>query len=131
MTFNMASLTAWFYTTEQEVLKVVTAIKQDAEVAQSEINSALHWIASNAPTISAQIIQVVNLVEAFGVVGNPTVAAAVEAANLAVAGLNAFAAASTGGKSNTQSVIDGYSAVKKAQASIASATAHAVAAPSA
>jgi len=117
--------------TETDVLAVITAIKADAAVAESDINSAMHWIASNTPAIVADIQQVLQIATTIGIASNPEVAAAITAANVAVTALNAFAAASNSGASATQAVVQGYVAVKQAQSASASASAAVVGAPTA
>jgi hypothetical protein len=109
--------------TETDVLTVITQIKADVVVAESDINSALHWVASNVPAITADIQQVLAIAEEIGIASNPDVAVAITAANVAVTALNAFASASNSGQSNTQAVIAGYVAVKQAQAASSSASA--------
>ena len=59
----MDSVKSFFVTTEAEVLKVVTAIKTDAAVAEADISTALTWISNNAPTIAADIQQVVGIAD--------------------------------------------------------------------
>ncbi len=115
--------------TEADVLKVITSIKSDVDIAEHEVTSALHWIASNTPAIAADIQQVVSIAETIGIAANPEVGVAITAANVAVQALNAFAAASNKGQSNTQAVLAGYVAVKQAQAASAAASAAVVNAP--
>jgi hypothetical protein len=131
MTTFTTSLWNFIDETESDVLVIITNIKADVAVAQSDINAALHWIASNAPAIAADIQEVVGIAETVGVGANPEVAAAIIAANTAVTALNAFAASSNSGQNNTQAVLAGYVAVKQAQAASSSAAAAAVAAPKA
>lgn len=131
MTAFTTSLWNFIDETESDVLVIITNIKADVAVAQSDINAALHWIASNAPAIAADIQEVVGIAETVGVGANPEVAAAIIAANTAVTALNAFAASSNSGQNNTQAVLAGYVAVKQAQAASSSAAAAAVAAPKA
>lgn len=128
MTF-MTSLQNFISETEADVVAVITAIKADAAVVQSDLVAAEHWIASNTPAIAAEIQQVLSLVEAVGVGSNPEVAAAVVAANLAVTALNSFANASNTGASPAQAVVAGYVAVKQAQSAVSSAMAATAAAP--
>lgn len=123
------TLKSFIVTTESDVVSVIAKIKTEAEVFESEVNNALHWIASNAPTIVADIQSVIGVAETVGVAANPEVAAAITAANIAVTALNAFAAASNSGTTNTQAVLAGYVAVKQAQSAAASAAAAAVSAP--
>ena len=116
----------WFRTTEADVVKIVIAINKDVAVAEKDINTASKWIASNAPKIANEIQVVLGLVTSLGVTANPEVAAAVVAANVAVAALNNYATLTNNGANNTtatQAVVDGYIAVKQAQASVASAAA--------
>lgn len=124
-----ASIKSFLVTTEADVVAIIAKIKTAEEVVVSDINTALHWIASNAPSIVSDIQSVIGVAETVGVAANPQVAAAITAANLAVAALNSFAAASNAGQTNTQSVLQGYVAVKQAQAAAASAAAAAVATP--
>lgn len=115
--------------TETDVLGVITAIKADVVVAESDINSAMHWIASNTPAIVADIQEVLGIATEIGIASNPEVAAAITAANVAVTALNAFAAASNSGATATQAVVSGYVAVKQAQSASAAASAAVVGAP--
>lgn len=128
MTF-LTSLQNFISETEADVVAIVGNIKAGIAVVESDLVSAEHWIASNAPAIAADIQQVLGLVEAVGVGANPEVAAAVVAANLAVNALNAFANASNSGASPAQAVVAGYVAVKQAQSSVSSAMAATAAAP--
>lgn len=123
------SWASFFQTTEAEIVDIITKIKTEAEILEEEVNTALKWIASNAPTIATDLQRAAGLAEAVGVASNPQIAAAITAANLAVQGLNAFAAASNSGATNPAAVIAGYSAVKEAQAAAASAMAAAAKAP--
>jgi len=125
------SLQNFITETETDVVKVVAAIKADAAVVASDLTTAEHWIASNAPAIAADIEEVLSLVQVVGVGSNPEVAAAVVAANLAVGALNAFAKASNTGATPTQAVVAGYVAVKQAQSAVSSAMAATAAAPTA
>src|ERR1700740_3245779 len=115
----LASLKSFIVTTEADVVSVITKIKTEEAVVASEINNAMHWIASNTPTIVADLQSVVGIAETVGIAANPQVAAAITAANVAVNALNAFAAASNSGSSNTKAVLAGYVAVKQAQAAAA------------
>ena len=112
---------------EKDVLKLVAAIKNEEQVAVSDINSALKWIAGNAGTITTDIQEVLGLVQIVGI-ANPSVVTAVSAANAAVGALNQFAAAYNSGTGTVQSVISGYSAFKQAQAAAATAASVAVSA---
>lgn len=123
------SLQSFLTTTETDVLNVITKIKADEVVVAADINAALHWVAANTPAIAADIQTAATIAETVGVAANPEVAAAITAANIAVQGLNAFAAASNSGQTNTQAVLSGYVAVKQAQAAVASAKAATVASP--
>lgn len=123
------TLKSWIVTSEADVVAIIAKIKTEEAVVESEINNALHWIASNTPTIVADLQSVVGIAETVGIAANPQVAAAITAANVAVNALNAFAAASNSGSSNTQAVLAGYVAVKQAQAAAASAAAAAVQTP--
>jgi hypothetical protein len=123
MTFSLATLQNWITETETDVLNVVAQIRAGEAVIASDISAALHWIASNAPTIASDIEEVVGIVTTVGLATNPQVSLAITAANTAVTALNAFAAASNSGASNTQAVLAGYVAVQQATAAVASAKA--------
>lgn len=123
------SLQNFIAETEADVVKVISAIKAGAEVVETDLTAAEHWIASNTPAIAAGLAQVLALVEEVGVGSNPEVAAAIAAANITVKALNAFAAASNTGASPAQAVVAGYVAVKQANAAVSSAMAATATAP--
>jgi len=134
----MTSILSWLENaltvTENDVVAIVVKVKQGVELAAHEVSAALGWIADNTPAIAADIQQVSSIIQLAGVVDPAAAAgvtAAVAAANTAVAGLNAFASAYNNGSGNAASVVAGYTAIKQAQAAVASATAIAVSAPSA
>lgn len=119
----------WFVTTEQEVATIVGQIKADIDVAIQDVDKALQWVVSQVPTIAASLTTAASLIEQVGLASHPEVAAAIAAANIAVEGLNAFAAAANAGKTMPQAVVSGYVAVKSAQAAVAGATAVAAKTP--
>jgi len=113
------SVMSFFRTTEDDIIKVLGKIKDEAVVLPGEINSALKWLAGNTPAIASDIQAVLSIVEVLGVATNPAVATAVADANLAVTALNAYAAASKAGKPNVQAVVQGYVALQQANAAVA------------
>lgn len=117
------SLKNFITETEADVQKVVAALVADAEVIESDLNSAFHWVISNAPTIAADITEVASFATQAGITANPAFAAAVAAANLAVQGLNAAVTANKAGQNTAQSVLAGYVAIQQARSSVASANA--------
>jgi hypothetical protein len=121
------TIKGYFVTTEQDVIKLVTAVSQDLPVLEKDINNAFSWIANETPTIAANLQTATTLVTAVGAASNPQVAAAITAANLAVQGLNAFAAQYNAGAPSATAVIDGYIALKQASAAASSAAAAAAA----
>lgn len=125
----LTSLQNFITETEADVEAVVAAIKQDEAVVEADLVAAQHWIASNAPTIAADIAEVLNLAEDFGAGANPAFSAAVALANTSVAALNAFANASNAGATPAQSVVAGYVAVQQANSAVSAAKAAAAAAP--
>ena len=129
MTINLNTLENWISETENDVLAVIADIKQGIAVAEADINSALTWIANNAPAISSDIQEVLSIVTTIGIGTDPEVAAAVTAANAAVTALNAFAAAKNSGANNATAVLTGYTAVQQAQAAVASAKAAVASSP--
>lgn len=118
-----------FTETETDIIALVAAVKKGEAVVAGDIDRAIKWVASETPTIVADLQSAVALVTAVGVASNPDVAAAITAANLAVTALNAFAAASSSGTTDAQAIVSGYVAVKQAQASAASAAAAAASVP--
>lgn len=117
----------WIVETESQVQQVIVQIQTEIPVAEAAINSALKWVANQAPTVASDVQIVTGLIAQMGMTSNPNIAQAVTEANVAVQALNAFAAAENTGTSNAQAVVNGYVAFKQAQASVASATAAAVA----
>lgn len=111
-----------FRTTETDVVDLIAQIKKDVEIAASDVNNALKWIAGNVPAIAADVQTASSLIEQVGIT-NPTVIAAIKAANESVQALNAFASAENAGQSNPQAVVAGYVALKSAVAASASAAA--------
>lgn len=133
----MASLNpfTWFQTEapiiEADVLNFIQRVEAGVQTVVADAEKSLTWIATQAPAIASDL----QLVEGFVVanpvlVANPTVLAAVTAANLAVQGLNAFAAsynkANASAADQVKAVVAGYQAVKQAQAASASAASVAV-----
>ena len=114
------SLLSFLETTESDVVKTVVSIGHGVEVAMNDLDSAISWIVSNAPTIATDIQAVTSIVLAVGVT-NPGIEAAATAANAAVSALNTFAAAQAYGQSSSAAVVAGYSAYKQAQGAAAQA----------
>lgn len=129
----MVNLITWFEneftTTEADVVAVIVQIKTGLQWAESEVNSGLKWVAANVPNIVTQMQGIVGIVQQLGVAQIPQVAAAITATQLAEKALQAFAAAENSGSGNAQALVNGYVAVKQAQAAAASAAAAAAAAP--
>lgn len=124
----MSWFTSFFTTVEADIIKIVTAIKTEEQILAKDVNLALKWIAANTPAITADIQQVLSIIQVVGIT-SPQVEAAVVAANTAVTALNAYATAYKNGTGTPAAVIAGYSAYKNAQASAAQAASAAVLAP--
>lgn len=122
-----SNVTRFFQTTEQDVINVIALIAKEAPVIEADIQKALKWIANETPTIASDLQTTTALVTAVGATSNPQIAAAITAANIAVAGLNAFADNYNKGSASTVAVIDGYIALKQASAAASSAAAAAAA----
>lgn len=133
------NLFSWFSNTatlvEQDVLNFIQKAEQGFQIAVTDCENVLQWVAQQTPAIAADLQMVTSFVGAVpAVAGNPEVLAAVTAANLAVQGLNAFAQsynqATAGGgitvTQATQAIVSGYQAVKSAQAATASVASTAV-----
>lgn len=119
----MSILSRFFAATEADVVALIGAIKKDAVIVAHDIDRALTWIAKQTPTIVSDLQTATKLVAEVGAVSNPQIAAAVTAANIAVAALNAFASAKTSGQSDVSAVVQGYVAVKQANAAVNAAAA--------
>lgn len=124
-----SNVSHFFVEAETDVVKVVAQVKADIEVAIQDIDGALKWLVKQTPAIAVGLQTAASLIEQVGVASNPEVAAAIAAANIAVQGLNAFAAAANNGKTMPQAVVDGYAAYKSAQAAVAGAAAVAAKSP--
>lgn len=116
MTFTVATL-------EADVIAIVAKIKTGIETLEADFDVAAKWVAQEVPVIVPYIEQIIGFAGSVGVASNPEVAAAIAAANTAVQGLNAFAAAENSGVTNTAAIVAAYTAIKTAQASSASAAA--------
>lgn len=116
-----------FTTTEQDVIDVIANIKNDITVAESDITSALNWLAGEVPTIVTALEAAAGLASSVGLVSAPELAAA----EAAVQALQSFAAAQNSGSgtitADAQAVVAGYVALKQSQATTASAAATAAA----
>jgi hypothetical protein len=118
-----------FTETESDIVALVAAAKNGIGVVETDVAKALAWVAKATPQIAADLQTAETLIVSTGVATNPEVAAAIVAANIAVQGLNAFAASAKAGQSNAGAVIAGYVAVKQAQTAASSAAAIAANAP--
>lgn len=117
------SFTSWWSTTEKDIVNILAKVKGDAVVAQKDINSAMKWIAAQTPAIVGDLQVALQIAQMFGVVTAPEIVAA----NAAVAALNAFATAQNTGKTDLQSVANGYVAYTQAAAAVNAAKASSMA----
>lgn len=101
-------------TTEQSVINTIVQIKQGLAVAVADVELALNWTIKNSGSIAKDITTLTSVITELGLAGNPSIAAAVLAANVAVAALNAVAAASNAGDTQTAILVAGYNASKQA-----------------
>jgi hypothetical protein len=123
----------FFSVVEADVVAVVTKIRQGFAVAETDIANAMKWIAGEIPNV-VTVIQTAEsiagttagLIPAIA----PEVEAAIAAANVAVAGLNAFKTASGNNAGTPATLMASYVAVKQATALAHNAVATAVKAPS-
>ena len=122
-----SNITGFFKTTEQDVINIIGDISKEVPVIEADLAKALRWIANETPTIAADLQTTTTLVTAVGATSNPQIAAAIVAANVAVQGLNAFAAKYNSGAGSATAVVDGYIALKQASAAASSAAAAAAA----
>jgi hypothetical protein len=121
MAFSFSSLVPWWRATEADVVAIIGKIKDDAEIAVSDVEAALNWLAGEVPTIVAGLQTAVGLASAVGVVTAPELAAA----QAAVVALQAFARVQSGGggtlAGDAKAVVSGYVAYAQAQAAVAAA----------
>lgn len=117
------SVQNFFVTTETFVQNVITQVKNAEAVAMADLDSALKWVASNTPTIVADIEQVIGFAGQVGLASTPAGVAAIAAAQVAIATLNAVAQSQNTGASDIQTLLAGYTAVKQAQAAAATTAA--------
>lgn len=118
------SFSSWWSTTESEVVAIIAKVKDEALVVEHDVIKALNWVVANSSTIAKDINTVTGYAAMLGVTtGNPAFAAAVSAANVAVQALNTVAQAHANGLTDAQAVVQGYVAVKSAQAAVSQAAA--------
>lgn len=118
---------------EKDVVAIVIKAKNDIELTAHEISAGLGWVASHTPDIASglqRLEQILELVSIVDPAAKLEIAAVVATANVAMAGLNKFAAAYSAGNGDVSSVLAGYEAINAARAAVATATKLAVAAPS-
>lgn len=136
----ITGLEAWWATTEADVIAVITNIKADIIAVEADIEKAFDWINSNVGSINSAITEingVLTTVSASGVLKIPAAATeAIELANKAVAGLNAYqqtvqANAAGGAQGQAAALIAGYTAIKQAQQAATVATLAVIQAPAA
>lgn len=117
------SVQNFFTTTETFVQSVISQVQQEVAIAEADLSAALKWVASNTPTIVADIEQAISFATAVGAATNPAASAVIAAAQIAVTTLNAVAQAQNTGASDVQTLLAGYTAVKQAQAAAATTAA--------
>lgn len=117
------SVQNFFVTTETFVQNVISQVQKAEAIAVADLDAALKWVASNTPTIVADIEQVIGFAGQVGLASTPAGAAAVAAAQVAIATLNAVAQSQNTGASDIQTLLAGYTAVKQAQAAAATTAA--------
>lgn len=100
---------------ESDVIVFVAKVKAGMAVAEADAKAVFNWLDQNAGTVASDIVLVLNVATKLGAGGNPELAALVAGANVAVAALNTYAQARSGGESQNQAAVDGYKAVAKAQ----------------
>ncbi len=127
----ITGLESWWATTEADVIAFIVKVKNGLPIIEAELAAALQWVEGEVPTVNAAIGEingVLQTVAASGVVTiPPAVGTAIQDANKAVAGLNAYAASlqsSTGsaGSNQAAAVLAGYTAIKQAQSATTLAT---------
>lgn len=114
---------SWFVTTEANVQAVIVLVQKDIAVIEADVDAALKWVANNTPTIVSYVEAVIGFASQVGLSSTPAGAAAVLAAQTAIATLNAVAQAQNTGASDIQTLLAGYAAIKQAQGAASSAAA--------
>lgn len=104
--------------TEADVINFVNKTHTDADVAYD-------WIVANGPGIVQDIRIVMGVVQALGI-GNPYVAEAVIAVNVAATALNAMVAAKAANEDVFHAIVDTYNVIKQLQLKSAQAVLAAV-----
>lgn len=122
---------SFWSTTEADIQRIVLTLKADALSAAKTADTVIKWVAANAQTIDSDLLTALGFAQQAGIVTS----AEVQAAMVAVAGLQAIQAAQAAGSSDAatlaKAAVAGYAAYKGAQGAVASATAAAVSAPTA
>lgn len=111
---------------EAFVVNVIGKAKAGIAVVEADIHSAIGWLVTNAPAITADINTLIVLVLKVGGNTNPEVAAAIAAANIAVNVLNTLATAKQSGSADSAAIVAAYGAIKQATGSTALAAASVV-----
>lgn len=127
----LTNLEHMFQTTMADIEAVLMKIVQGAEVVEKDLENGLNFLASHAPQIATDLTAATQMAETViaatpGAAQNAIVTKAIQEANVAVQGLNAFANAANQGN-KAQALAQAYVAVQTAQAAVSSAKASSVA----
>lgn len=112
----VSAVKGWFGTTEADVMAMMMKVWQEIPVAEKEVASAANWIATKGlPSLTAEVQAITPFVSVLGTAaGHPELAANMAALNIAMAGVQSFAASASAGAMTPDQVVAGYGALKQA-----------------
>lgn len=107
--------------TETDVQALIAAIQKGVAFTETQLADGISWVASKEPTIAPILEEALSF--AAGLSAGPTASLIITGAQDAIAALQSVASSNAAGASTVQTLLNGYAAVKTAQAAAASATA--------
>jgi hypothetical protein len=105
-----------FVTTEADVQTFMMNVWNELPVVEAEIAKAAGWIVkSGLPSLTAEVQAITPFVSVLGTAaGHPELAANMAALNVAMAGVQSFAATAASGSLTADQVVAGYGSLKQA-----------------
>jgi hypothetical protein len=113
-----SSIKSLFVTTEADVQNFMMKVWNEAPVLEHEIALAAGWIVKTGlPNLTAEVQAITPFVSVIGTaVGHPELTANMAALNIAMAGVQSFAASAAAGSLTADQVVAGYGSLKQAGA---------------
>jgi len=107
-----------FGTTEKDVVAFMMKVWNEEKIVAKEIGVAAEWIVkSGLPALTNDVAAITPFVSVIGTAaGHPELAANMAALNVAMAGVQAFSTAVSGGSLTADQVVQGYGSLKAASA---------------